>query len=223
MELNERKAQLVMKRDYDGNIIGFEEELRSESYSADSIENRPLGKDFVRGSSSGVPFIAMKNKGSIVDVKALKTIPPGLDRGLLLSSLGDEKKDDFIKVSKLFDFEPENMDQNEEEPKEEEAEEKKAFQTDLLSTVRKATKATKAPEKTNIFAHMVDANSIPLDFDKVVPQLAFDYPFELDPFQKQAVYHLERGESVFVAAHTSAGKTVVAEYAIALATKHMTK
>lgn len=35
----------------------------------------------------------------------------------------------------------------------------------------------------------------------------------------QAVVHLERNESVFVAAHTSAGKTVVAEYAFALATK----
>lgn len=35
----------------------------------------------------------------------------------------------------------------------------------------------------------------------------------------QAIYYLERGESVFVAAHTSAGKTVVAEYAFALASK----
>jgi hypothetical protein len=31
------------------------------------------------------------------------------------------------------------------------------------------------------------------------------------------------GDSVFVAAHTSAGKTAVAEYAISLAAKHMTK
>jgi len=45
----------------------------------------------------------------------------------------------------------------------------------------------------------------------------------LDVFQKRAIYHLENGECVFVAAHTSAGKTVVAEYAIALASKHMTK
>ena len=49
------------------------------------------------------------------------------------------------------------------------------------------------------------------------------YPFELDTFQKEAVYHLEMGDSVFVAAHTSAWKTVVAEYAIALAAKHMTR
>ena len=34
---------------------------------------------------------------------------------------------------------------------------------------------------------------------------------------------LENNESVFVAAHTSAGKTVVAEYAIALSNKHMTR
>ena len=32
------------------------------------------------------------------------------------------------------------------------------------------------------------------------------YPFELDTFQKQAVLHLEQHQSVFVAAHTSAGK-----------------
>ena len=49
------------------------------------------------------------------------------------------------------------------------------------------------------------------------------WPFELDVFQKQAILHLEKHESVFVAAHTSAGKTVVAEYAIALSLKHMTR
>ena len=49
------------------------------------------------------------------------------------------------------------------------------------------------------------------------------WPFELDIFQKQAILRLENHESVFVAAHTSAGKTVVAEYAIALSLKHMTR
>ena len=41
------------------------------------------------------------------------------------------------------------------------------------------------------------------------------YPFTLDPFQQTAISYVERNESVLVAAHTSAGKTVVAEYAIA--------
>lgn len=49
------------------------------------------------------------------------------------------------------------------------------------------------------------------------------WAFEPDVFQKQAILHLEQHNSVFVAAHTSAGKTVVAEYAIALAQKHMTR
>lgn len=39
----------------------------------------------------------------------------------------------------------------------------------------------------------------------------------------QAILKLEDHANVFVAAHTSAGKTVVAEYAIALSKKHMTK
>lgn len=34
---------------------------------------------------------------------------------------------------------------------------------------------------------------------------------------------MEQGDSVFVAAHTSAGKTVVAEYAIALCNTHKTR
>ncbi|KAF9915919.1 hypothetical protein BX616_005066 [Lobosporangium transversale] len=80
-----------------------------------------------------------------------------------------------------------------------------------------------AQTKGREWAHVVDVNEPFDDFYTLVPEMAHPYPFELDTFQKRAVYHLEKGESVFVAAHTSAGKTVVAEYAIALASKHMTK
>lgn len=73
------------------------------------------------------------------------------------------------------------------------------------------------------WAHMVDVNRNISDFKVLVPDMARIWPFELDTFQKEAIYHLENGDSVFVAAHTSAGKTVVAEYAIALSAKHMTK
>ncbi|XP_023604239.1 helicase SKI2W isoform X1 [Myotis lucifugus] len=69
----------------------------------------------------------------------------------------------------------------------------------------------------------VDVTSPVGDFYRLIPQPAFQWPFEPDVFQKQAILHLERHDSVFVAAHTSAGKTVVAEYAIALAQKHMTR
>ncbi|RHY60482.1 hypothetical protein DYB38_010263, partial [Aphanomyces astaci] len=43
------------------------------------------------------------------------------------------------------------------------------------------------------------------DFDS--KDLAMKFPFELDSFQKQAVVHLENHDCVFIAAHTSAGKT----------------
>ncbi|XP_021720755.1 DExH-box ATP-dependent RNA helicase DExH11-like [Chenopodium quinoa] len=66
-------------------------------------------------------------------------------------------------------------------------------------------------------------NGIADRFHELVPDMALEFPFELDRFQKEAIYYLERGESVFVAAHTSAGKTVVAEYAFALASKHCTR
>lgn len=69
----------------------------------------------------------------------------------------------------------------------------------------------------------VDISSPVDDFYKRIPDPAFRWPFEPDAFQKQAILHLEQHDSVFVAAHTSAGKTVVAEYAIALAQKHMTR
>ncbi|XP_036411307.1 helicase SKI2W [Megalops cyprinoides] len=69
----------------------------------------------------------------------------------------------------------------------------------------------------------VDISSPCDDFYKRIPEPAFKWPFELDGFQKQAVLRLEAHDSVFVAAHTSAGKTVVAEYAIALSQKHMTR
>ncbi|KAL1907089.1 Antiviral helicase ski2 [Sporothrix stenoceras] len=74
------------------------------------------------------------------------------------------------------------------------------------------------------WAHMVDLEAESSNFRSLIPgEMAREWPFELDAFQKEAIYHLESGDSVFVAAHTSAGKTVVAEYAIALAQKHQTK
>ncbi|RUS69233.1 hypothetical protein EGW08_023004 [Elysia chlorotica] len=63
--------------------------------------------------------------------------------------------------------------------------------------------------------------AVPPD-DEYVPlkqpegQPAKEYPFTLDPFQKEAILCLENNQSVLVAAHTSAGKTVVAVYAIAM-------
>ncbi|CAK7200888.1 Antiviral helicase ski2 [Sporothrix eucalyptigena] len=92
----------------------------------------------------------------------------------------------------------------------------------LRSSVPLGTGAAKKMRRE--WAHMVDLEAGSSNFRSLVPgDMAREWPFELDAFQKEAIYHLESGDSVFVAAHTSAGKTVVAEYAIALAQKHQTK
>ncbi|XP_069780463.1 exosome RNA helicase MTR4 isoform X3 [Narcine bancroftii] len=64
--------------------------------------------------------------------------------------------------------------------------------------------------------------AIPLhdEYQQLKPRVgkaAKEYPFILDAFQREAIACLDNNQSVLVSAHTSAGKTVCAEYAIALA------
>ncbi|KAH8739169.1 mRNA translation inhibitor SKI2 SFII helicase [Cryptosporidium ryanae] len=61
-------------------------------------------------------------------------------------------------------------------------------------------------------------NSSEYSYD--VDNIVIMYPFELDDFQKRAVVNIHTGNHVLVAAHTSAGKTAIAEYAIELANKN---
>lgn len=81
-----------------------------------------------------------------------------------------------------------------------------------------------APEKRITHEYVLPPDMAPESYDSSFDRDLFaeakpakEYPFELDPFQKRSVYCIERNESVLVSAHTSAGKTVVAEYAIAKA------
>lgn len=53
------------------------------------------------------------------------------------------------------------------------------------------------------------------DFD--TERMPIQFPYELDHFQKYSVIAIEQGHNVLVTAHTSAGKSTVAEYAIARA------
>lgn len=55
-----------------------------------------------------------------------------------------------------------------------------------------------------------DQEYVPLE--NVTTKPAKEYKFVLDPFQKEAILCIENNQSVLVSAHTSAGKTVVAEW-----------
>ena len=72
-----------------------------------------------------------------------------------------------------------------------------------LDTLEQCTHEVAVPPDAD-FAPLRPYNGIP----------AKEYPFVLDPFQKEAILCLQNSQSVLVSAHTSAGKTVVAEYAL---------
>ncbi|OHS98808.1 DEAD/DEAH box helicase family protein [Tritrichomonas foetus] len=57
-------------------------------------------------------------------------------------------------------------------------------------------------------------------FSQEIPNPALTFPYKLDTFQLRAIHRLELNQCVFVSAPTSAGKTVVAQYAIALCRAH---
>ncbi|KAI7903508.1 NUC185 domain-containing protein [Cokeromyces recurvatus] len=178
---------------------------------------------------------------------------PGLDRGLVFQKETEEKTESEIPRKEAIVFSIEDMmapiddkfdflnvkvapidEVAEELPEKENFENGKDNQeVDELLPANILPQKDLIPKKLNKmpheaikrveWAHEINVNEPFDNFYDLVPEMAMEFPFELDIFQKQAVYHLEMGDSVFIAAHTSAGKTVVADYAIALATKHMTK
>ena len=166
---------------------------------------------------------------------ALLEVAPGFSRGLDLARRVPTDQITANEVEKVLEEDPEDpvaanversseelLDGAEDEDVEEEIDDLLPVEFPALAA-RGALSLSNARRPGHEWAHMVDINRPMTNFRDLVPDMAREWPFELDTFQKEAVYHLENGDSVFVAAHTSAGKTVVAEYAISLAAKHMTK
>lgn len=75
---------------------------------------------------------------------------------------------------------------------------------------------------THEVATPIDANYTGLRDPRQQPNYepAREYEFKLDSFQERSILCVENEQSVLVSAHTSAGKTVVAEYAIAKSLKN---
>ncbi|RMZ79548.1 hypothetical protein DV737_g3400, partial [Chaetothyriales sp. CBS 132003] len=171
---------------------------------------------------------------------ALLEIPPGFERGMTLSSKQSADDDtEAEEVEKTLEADEEDLptsrdgldgadtpaddsrsDDNEDE--DEDLEDLLPIEFPSLEPHGQLLPSTSRLSGEE-WAHVVDVNKEMTNFHDLVPKMAKTWPFEPDTFQKEAIYHLENGDSVFVAAHTSAGKTVIAEYAIALAHQHMTK
>lgn len=196
-----------------------------------AYEDELLGQDHVDASKSNKlsRVINFAAEGGLLEV------PPGFSRGLKMPEKTPESAEEAKDVENVLDEETKpqeftNEAATEDMVAEAESDGEAEEELDALLPIEFPALAPNAPLLSGRnkhggreWAHMVDVNRDITNFRELVPEMAREWPFELDTFQKEAVYHLEGGDSVFVAAHTSAGKTVVAEYAIALAAKHMTK
>lgn len=213
----------------------------------DGIESTAALEDQLRASAAAEDDDSRKKLERVIKLGegGLLEVAPGLSRGIDFSKrrkLADAESEQQAKeVEEVLDQEPEAApgggEADEEKPpvngddaeKDEEGEDDVEDIDSILPVEfpalepRGTLAASSARKAGREWAHMVDIKREMTNFRELVPDMAREWPFELDTFQKEAIYHLENGDSVFVAAHTSAGKTVVAEYAIALAAKHMTK
>ncbi|EDV30679.1 uncharacterized protein Dana_GF14920 [Drosophila ananassae] len=130
----------------------------------------------------------------------------------------EEPSDDEEKVNKRAKQDPKSSDEEQEDDKKDEDANDEVDPEDTADLealrTRIVTHLLESPEScTHEVAAHPDHEYIPLKPFTGVP--AKEYPFVLDPFQRQAILCIDNSQSVLVSAHTSAGKTVVAEYAIA--------
>jgi len=89
-----------------------------------------------------------------------------------------------------------------------------------LQATKEGTAVVLSHQVRHQVALPADYDYVPISEHKAPETPARTWPFTLDPFQQVSIASIERGESVLVSAHTSAGKTVVAEYAIAQSLKN---
>ncbi|XP_078422703.1 superkiller complex protein 2 isoform X2 [Cetorhinus maximus] len=172
--------------------------------------------------------------------KDLLTVPPGWKKGMDFKETEHKLAPGLLNLTNLIgamdDFSLGGSSDEDDEKKEKAAEAKQPLPrtNSLEDLVLQELKTSSQPElserkeegstpEKEQWAVPVDISTPVDDFYKRIQDPAFKWPFEPDVFQKQAILRLETHDSVFVAAHTSAGKTVVAEYAIALSQKHMTR
>uniref|UniRef100_A0A8D0H0W4 SKI2 subunit of superkiller complex n=1 Tax=Sphenodon punctatus TaxID=8508 RepID=A0A8D0H0W4_SPHPU len=207
--------------------IEMREELEEEiDFEKELLTVPPGWKKGVEFTKQGIPFWSMASPGLLT----LTSLLEALDNFELGASSDEEekaekdKKEEKRKKKKgkgTEDAPPQPAPLQRANSLEELVLKEVTQAPQLVPQASSAPPAAEPPKEQ--WAIPVDITSPVDDFYKRIPNPAFRWPFEPDVFQKQAILHLEKHDSVFVAAHTSAGKTVVAEYAIALSQKHMTR
>lgn len=201
---------------------------------------------FLPGGMEEVETMLSKDKTEFLDFeKDLLSVAPGMREGMTFNDLDitpKQKEPTLLNLADLMsaaDLDEFNLGDDEDEGESKDKDhvqghilgEVKLEKSESLENLVKIDEDKETERGVRVggegrreeWAVKVDMDHPVADFHQRIPDMAYKWEFELDVFQKQAILHLENHESVFVAAHTSAGKTVVAEYAIALSMKHMTR
>lgn len=227
------------------------ENAGSDAKNSFSMQRAPTDQSqATRGSASNFMFWPGGfdvPKDDIMDItidnkdfeENLLSVAPGFSTGLEFQVKKESKKEENVEIDLLSVLENRdedifNISHDKKEEKSEESEEKKSdvkLSTEIDESLLEINKTSdvikiqdvKVQKTVAEWAEIIDISEPVKNFYERVQDMAHQFPFELDTFQKQAIIKLEEHNHVFVAAHTSAGKTVVAEYCIALSKKHMTK
>lgn len=239
--LSEEEIQSVKASDQ-SNLESFLAELTVEPLIKEHIleKDRKI-QELLSMTNEFLSFYESDAKIEPFQASQLKTSQNSLWNHIYLSPSEKEKPKLENKSSKINDFLAKLVEKDEESDLEEEIyleepskelsieEENKLAESEnrrfrIIRLSDKQTKSSINPLNSG-YSYAIEDNTDLQDFYQRLPKekFAMSFPFELDDFQKRAILHLEQKESVFVAAHTSAGKTVVAEYAIALAQRHKTR
>ena len=139
-------------------------------------------------------------------------------------NLIEEKQKEISTISNFNDNQKENnIEENQEEKKEsisdnesdnensESSNESKENEDQIEEKIKLSFKERHAKMQTWAIEDDLDISAF-----SQIKNPPITYPFELDEFQKRSILRLENHQNVLVCAHTSSGKTVVAEYGIAL-------
>ena len=185
-----------------GEIISYENLPISTNPNDSSDINKQIGtfEKYHRGDSNNLPFFSV---GQILKEKEVdyKQYLNALDTGanLLTSPFSqvidsEEKQDIDLDVELPVDV------------------------TQQSTVVNNPHDLITSPT-TELYRAVIDNYDIS-NLSKDVPYPACQFNYQLDDFQARTIYRLERNEIVFISAPTSAGKTMAAQYAIALCKKH---
>ncbi|XP_071948306.1 superkiller complex protein 2-like [Antedon mediterranea] len=246
VERNQTTGELLEFKEVPLENTGFTAQnslsmLRQPGAPVDAVRGHSSNKPFWPGGLDEPSIDAITESIQVnFDDDDLLTVPPGFENGMCFKDATDNgttpleavlKLTDLMTLDDEFDLGDEEDEEDEKTseqnntPTEDDGKDAELLEDVLqrADEISRPTETVKAEPAKKEWAIKVDVTAPVGDFYKKIPNMAYQWPFELDVFQKQAILCLENHESVFVSAHTSAGKTVVAEYAIALSLKHGTK